>query len=411
MSAPESQAGISAASAEVLAKTIAGVVERQLTQHTQQFEAKLAEQQQALEAYQNTLQSALEERLADLAKHQQLSINEINNKLIESSAFGGSRDADSGGGGIDSGELVTLREQIDASSAAAHARIDELAKASRRFDEQASALVQHVNDTSQALSLRMDDGNQALATAVEERFGFVRSTLESFGPEIQRQLTEHAKALAERVDFTDSKITDRMLAMEDRVVEQNGTKIAGLEATIGRIGSGFDEAIAALSQRMLELENSLGQSILHINVLTEQVSKMDSKAIEGIKEQLSAAVGEAMLVRIEIDRVAASTDEKIGKASLRMAEIESLLGDEMDVSATVQLERLDELERAIAELDPDQFVRKADPGAPRAASNGPALNGPALNGTATNGTPTNGTAPGGTGTTGADPAERSLSSF
>ena len=393
MSANPPQSGMSAATTEVLATTIASAVERQLTQHAKQFEAKLAEQQQAADAFQKALQTALEERLADFSKHQQLSLNEISNKIVETSAFSGGRDADSGGGGgIDSGELVTLREQIDAASAAAHARIDELAKASRRFDEQASALVQHVNDTSQALTIRMDDGNQALASAVEERFGFVRTTLEAFGPEIQRQLTEHATALAQRVDFTDQKITDRMLAMEDRVVEQNGTKIAGLEATIGRIGSGFDEAIAALSQRMLDLENNLGQSILHINVLTEQVGKMDSKAIEGVKEQLSAAVGEAMLVRIEIDRVAASTDEKIGKANLRMAEIESLLGDEMDVSASVQLERLDELERAISALDPDQFVRKVDPGAPRGTG--------AADGTGT-----------ATGPTGTPTAERSLSSF
>lgn len=370
---PQPQSGMSAANTEVLVKSIAGVVERQLAQQseamTKQFEARLAEQQQAVETYQKALQTALEERLADFSKHQQLSINEINNRIIES-AGGGHRDADSGGGGIDSGELVTLREQIDSSSAAAHARIDELAKSARRFDEQASALVQHVNDTSQALTLRMDDGNQALATAVEERFGFVRATLEDFGPEIQRQITEHATALASRVDFVDNKITDRMLAMEDRVVEQNGTKIAGLEATIGRIGSGFDEAIGALSQRMLELENSLSQVILHTNVLTEQISQVDSKAIESIREQLSAAVGEAMLVRIEIDRVAATTDERLDRAALRMAEIESLLGDEMDVSASVQLERLDELERAISALDPDQFVRKVDPN----ASNGNASN-------------------------------------
>ena len=381
MSAPLSQppSGMSAANTEVLAKSIAVVVERQLAQQsdamTKQFEARLAEHQQNLETYQQALQSALEERLADFAKHQQLSINEVNNRIVESAAAGGFRDAESGGGGgIDSGELVTLREQIDSSSAAAHARIDELAKSARRFDEQASALVQHVNDTSQALTLRMDDGNQALATAVEERFGFVRATLEAFGPEIQRQITEQATALASRVDFVDNKITDRMLAMEDRVVEQNGVKIAGLEATIGRIGSGFDEAIAALSQRMLELENSLSQVILHTNVLTEQISQVDSKAIEGIREQLSAAVGEAMLVRIEIDRVAATTDERLDRAGLRMAEIESLLGDEMDVSASVQLERLDELERAISALDPDQFVRKVDPN----ASNGKSSNANAL---------------------------------
>ena len=34
-----------------------------------------------------------------------------------------------------------------------------------------------------------------------------------------------------------------------------------------------------------------------------------------MKDQLSAAVGEAMLVRIEIDRLASTTDEKLDKAT------------------------------------------------------------------------------------------------
>ncbi len=361
MSTPPTPSTATAASTEALATTIANTVERQLTQYvasmTKEVEARLLANEQSTDAYTTALKTALEERLAEFAKHQQTSLTELQNQLLASPTGGGG----GMGGGIDSGELVTLREQIDSASAAAHARIDELAKSSRRFDEQASALVQHVNDTSQALTQRMDEGSHALANAVEERFNFVRTALESMAPEMQRQLAEQATTLAARVDFTDNKITDRMLAMEERVNEQTGTKIAGLEATIGRIGSGFDEAIAALSQRMLELENNLGQVILHTNVLTETIGQVDAKAIEGIREQLSAAVGEAMLVRIEIDRVSANTEEKLDKAGLRMAEIESLLGDEMDVNASVQLERLDELERAISSLDPEQFVRKTDP--------------------------------------------------
>jgi hypothetical protein len=101
------------------------------------------------------------------------------------------------------------------------------------------------------------------------------------------------------------------------------------------------------------------------------VSKVDERAIQDVKDQLSAAVGEAMLVRIEIDRLSGITDEKLDKATLRMAEIEALLADEMDVSSAVQLERLEELERALAELNPDQFVRRTDPGV-RAGSTGSA---------------------------------------
>lgn len=370
--------GLSPSTTEVLAATIAGAVERQLTQYISamakqvdaaqqavatnrselsaelhaQIEsvmAQLAAQQQADDEQRRSLQEALEARLSEFSQHQQLRLNEVENRVLEA------------GSTIDAGELIALREHIDGQSAGAHARIDELHKATRRFDEQASAMVQHVNDTTLALSQRMDDGNQALATAVEERLGFVRTTLEAVGPEVQRQLAEQTTTMLQRIDFTEHKVTDRMLAMEERVNEQNGTKIANLEAAIGRVGSGFDDAIGALSQRMLDLENRLYETTDQLTALAERVSTVDDKAMTEMKEQLSSAVGEAMLVRIEVDRVVASTEEKIAKNSLRMAEVEALLADEMEVSASVQLERLEELERAITALDPDQFVRKTDP--------------------------------------------------
>jgi hypothetical protein len=373
--------GISAATAEVLVATIASAVERQLTQYvstmTHQMDSirreaegarselraefnqqlqvltqRLESGQHSTEAYQKALQNALEERLADFAQHQHRRLAEVENRMLELPATEA---------GFDANEIAGLRDQMDQQSAAAHARIDDLHKATRRFDEQASALVQHVNDTTIALAQRMDEGNQALASAVEERLNFVRSTLETVAPEVQRQLAEHTQMMSQRIDFTEHKVTDRMLAMEDRINETNGTKIAHLEATVGRIGAGFDDAMAALSQRMLELENTLYSHDDRLAALAEQVGKVDEKAIQEVRDQLSAAVGEAMLVRIEIDRLSANTDEKIDKATLRMAEIEAQLADEMDVSAAVQLERLEELERAIIELNPDQFVRKSDP--------------------------------------------------
>jgi uncharacterized coiled-coil DUF342 family protein len=378
---PNPAQGISASTTEVLAATIAAAVERQLTQYVStmakqveaarqaaeqnkhelraEFDAQLSAVMQRLDAdhqraeqYQQSLQHALEAKLIEFAQHQRQRLDEVENRLLETPA---------GGSAFDSNELATLRDQIDSQSAAAHARIDELHKATRRFDEQAAALVQHVNDTTIALAQRMDEGNQSLAGAVEERLAFVRSTLEAVAPEVQRQLTEHNAMLVQRIDFTEHKVTDRMLAMEDRINEQNGTKMAHLEATIGRIGAGFDDAIGALSQRMLELENRLYETHDVLGTLTERVNKVDENALNEVREQLSAAVGEAMLVRIELDRVTASTDEKIDKATIRMAEIEALLTDEMDVSASVQLERLEEIERALVELNPDQFVRKTDP--------------------------------------------------
>jgi hypothetical protein len=67
------------------------------------------------------------------------------------------------------------------------------------------------------------------------------------------------------------------------------------------------------------------------------------------------------LVRNELDRVVAASDEKIDKQSIRMSEIEGLLVDHMDVSTSVQLERLDELERQMVLVQPGPNV----PGASR----------------------------------------------
>lgn len=152
------------------------------------------------------------------------------------------------------------------------------------------------------------------------------------------------------------ELVDRTNTLQTKLTEDIGAKLAALEVTIGRTGSGFDEAVAAVSRRLHELDDATHSLLGRIDQLDARVGETDNSGIDQLKEQLSSALGEVMLVRIEIDRAVASTEDKIGKATLRMAEIEALLSDEMDVSSAVQLERLDEIERAIAELDPNHLV-------------------------------------------------------
>ena len=75
------------------------------------------------------------------------------------------------------------------------------------------------------------------------------------------------------------------------------------------------------SQRLLGLENRLYEHDDRITALAADVAKVDERALGEVKEQLSSAIGEAMLVHIELDRLAADVDEKIDKSTLRMAEI------------------------------------------------------------------------------------------
>ncbi len=364
---------------ERITATILTAVERQLTKYftamSHQAEAarmaseqrsnelrdelvgKLPALEQAVEAqrlanehYQQALQAALEERLAEFANHQHWRMTDLEEKMSQAQ-----------GRGLDPETVLelrqTVRDDMERSFAGVYAKLDELQNVGRRHDEQASAIVQHVNDTTSALTMRMDEGDQRLGHAIEERLnGFAADLATSF-EQVGEQVNEHSNTLLLKLESTESRATDRMLELEARIKEEQGQKIANLEATVGRIGSGFDDAMIAVSQRVLELENRLLEIDERIGAMGERLAKVDENALDEVKAEMSRAVGEAMLVRIELDRVVASVDEKVDKQTIRMAEIEGLLSDQMDVSTAVQLERLDELERQMQMLDPSQFVR------------------------------------------------------
>jgi hypothetical protein len=357
--------------AEILATTIGGAVQRQLTSSiaamTQQFEAAREEMraefnaqiealtrrveaaQEANDRYQSALQAALEERLAEFANHQHQTLTTINNKIASMPSLVQFAVVSQG-----------LRDYLEHKTAAVETQMDELHKSTRRIDEQAGAIVSHINETVAALSKRMDDGDQLVSRMVDQRIGDVRVLVDQASADLARQLAEHSQILSQRVDTIDMKMVDRALAMEERINENNGAKIANLEATIGRVGAGFDDALGAVSKRIVDLEAQFLESGERMDALVAEVAKVDEEAINAVKEQLSSAVGEAMLVRIEVDRFMAAQDEKFDATALRMSEIEAQLADSMDVSEAVQLERLEEIERALLELDPNQFVRKSE---------------------------------------------------
>ena len=292
----------------------------------------------------------MEERLAEFANHQHQTLTTINNKLASLPS-------------LVQAELPAqfavvsrgLRDYLEHKTSAVETQIDELHKSSRRFDEQAAAIVTHINETVAALYRRMDEGDQAVTRTLEQRVGDVSGMVDQAGADVARQLAEHGQILSQRVDSIDMKMVDRAMAMEERINEHNGVKIANLEATLGRVGAGFDDAMGALSKRIVDLEAQLLEAGDRMDALAADVAKVDEEAINAVKEQLSSAVGEAMLVRIEVDRFIAAQEEQFDSTALRMSEIEAQLADTMDVSEAVQLERLEEIERALDRAQPQSI--------------------------------------------------------
>ena len=401
-SAPVEQAGPTASATAILATTIATGVERQLTKFVasmaqraeverrsaeasrDEMRAEFAEQlavltaridaeREANDRYQGALQAALEQRLAEFANHHHQTLTTINAKITGLPA-------------LVQAELPAqfalvsqeLRDYLERKTSSVETQIDELHKAGRRFDAQVGAIVGNINETVTALSRRMDDGDESLSRAVDERLGDVRGLVDQTGADVARQLADHGQILSQRLDSIDMKMVDRALAMEARINEHNGVKVANLEAMMGRVGTGFDDAMGALSKRTVDLEAMLLLAGDRIDALAAEIAKVDEAAINAVKEDLSSAVGEAMLVRIEVDRFIASQADKFDAAALRMLEIEGQLADTMDVSEAIQLDRLEEIERALIELNPDQFVRKIEPGVSGFASPGSTSTEPSL---------------------------------
>jgi hypothetical protein len=342
-STPAEGATKKASQTEVLATTVATIVERQLTQFAavinQRFEALTTEVHQlvSLTGHQQNQINELEQRLAAIPQKLQTELPQHLRAATEQ-----------------------MQVDIEQRHVALATLVDDLEVRARRNDDQAAAIVQHLNDTTAALAQRMDDGDANLARAVEERLAVVRNSLENIGPEVERQVSESMATVQSKLEYVESATVDKVMAAENRINEQQGNRIAQVEATIGRIGSGFDDSMIAFNQRLLELDNSTAVLGERFATLEDKVGKIDESAFDDMKSQMSNAIGEAMLVRIEMDRLAKETNESMDKTALRLADVESKLDDEMDVSAAVQLERLDELERAIAVLDPAQFVRKSE---------------------------------------------------
>ena len=320
-------------------------VKDQLTTHSAAADGQRA----ANEAYQQALQRAIDERLGEIAAHHASRLAEFDSRLTVLAAQPA---------GVSPEDLLqirqSMREDIWRSLGPVTERLDALTDVTRRSDEQQAALVEHVNATTTTLITRIDDGDQLVTLAVDERVGEVRTELTSRLDDLDTNGTTRANAIDARIGDVESAVTARIGEVESTAAARD----EAISNDVTALGDLISEATTKASERMGELDKRLGSINLDLATLSTKVAGIDSDAIDDLKSQMSAAIGESMLVRIELDRVVATNEEKLDKTNVRLGEIEALLTDEMDVGAAVQLERLDELERAIMFLDPDQFVRK-----------------------------------------------------
>ena len=143
--------------------------------------------------------------------------------------------------------------------------------------------------------------------------------------------------------------------------EDSGTQIAEIDAHVGRVTAGLDTTLIALNDRMAGLDSRFESIDDRMEAVRQEMNQIDSEELDELKEKMSTAIGEAVLVRIEMERLEKSLAERFDNVALRVTDVETQLADAtVDVSTAVQLERLEELERAVIEIDPTKFVTRSE---------------------------------------------------
>jgi hypothetical protein len=240
-------------------------------------------------------------------------------------------------------------------------KVDLLDANLRKFDEQAARMVTYFNDVSQTMEARQDELSEALKVDIAARIVTIQTLVEANEGNIRRFQAELGQSTSQKINDAEDRFNNRLLAAESRMKEEAGQKIAEIDAHVGRVSTGLDDTMLVLNDRIAGMDTRFVEADRRMDEIAQSIEGVDAKSLDELKEKMSTAVGEAMLVRIEMERLEKVTNERTDTLSVRMTDVETQVQDAtMDVSTSVQLDRLEEIERALVELDPSQFVRKGE---------------------------------------------------
>lgn len=230
-------------------------------------------------------------------------------------------------------------------------RIDVLDHDLRAFDEQAARLVLYVNEAVSSLEDRSGEAASAVGAELGQRLGVIEARVDEVSEASLRQHVETTKAVRERSDRLEDRLGQRLSSAECSLRDEFGSRVAELDAHVGRATKGLDDTMAVLGDRMSSIDQTIAALDQQIQAVRSDLDGSGSDAIDELKEKVSSAAGEAMLVRIELERFHEASGERIDSINTRLVGVESQLADAtMDVSTAIQLERLEELERAVMQI-------------------------------------------------------------
>ena len=346
---------------------------KQVSTEMQRLRGELATERAAREQSEATVRTmlpAIEERLAEFSAQSKRRHEEIDLRI--------GRVADETNAGLAAAVESAARpvvKQLEHRQSQLEQDLSSLDGSVRKFDQQAGAMVQHLNVMSEATEARLDEVSAQVAEELDGRLALLATRMDEVSAQAARQQAEVSNIVGSRVDQAEDRINDRIVTAEARVNETVGQRVADIDAYVGRVSAGLDDAVSMLSDRIAGAEARFDEVTTAIDAITARLDSVDVDAIDEMKDRVASAAGEVELVRIEVDRFKESMGESIDKTVGRIVDIETQLQEQhLDVETAVQLERLEEVERALLALDPSQFVRREEPMASPPATEPGAVN-------------------------------------
>jgi hypothetical protein len=227
-----------------------------------------------------------------------------------------------------------------------------------QFDSQAARMVSHVVEVTTSLTERVDSSLSGINQNVEERVSRSERRIDAVLAEASMGDAEVRAVIAQQVEEVEERVNGRVTATEARINHEVGQRIADIDAYVGRVSVGLDESITVLNNRIASSDGRFGMYDDKLNAMAKALLDVDAEAIDELKDRVRSVAGEAELVRIEMERFQVLMGDTTDKTTMRLTEVETQLQDQsMDTETAVQLERLEEVERALIDLDPSQFVR------------------------------------------------------
>jgi DNA anti-recombination protein RmuC len=344
---------------EALRNNVVAAVQEELNRYNEVVSAEI-QRLRAEVAAERTARARTEEQLMALAGAAQRQQQEIDARI--------GRIADETNKGLAAAvqsAAVPIVKQLEHRQDGLETSLAALDRTVRKFDDQAGKIVAHINAVTEATDARIDEVTGQVSAQLDGRLAGLSARVDEVSAQAARQQAEVSNVVGQRVDQAEARINERLLTTEARINEEVGQRIADIDAYVGRVSAGLDEAVTMLSDRIAGTDSRFGDITASIDAFATRLDAVDIDALDDLKDRFGSVAGEVELIRIETERFQESMGSSMDKAVGRIVELETQLQEQhLDVETAVQLERLEEVERALIALDPSQFVRRDDVGAP-----------------------------------------------